>query len=1345
MKLIFKRFALVALVLASFFSFVGCQETTVDTSVQADLLQRAATAIIIDGSDAIVTDFSLPATSLGAAVSWTSSDPAIASIATAAVDGSYVVTVTRPQAETGGVNTSITLTATLTYEGITYTATKSIRVIAEPAATVYTSFETLHGTATIDDYVKVQGIVYAKFSLGYFLVDTAGKFVAVYTTTANAALVAVGDLVEVKGSYAVYNTLYQISSLTSQVIVSSGHTPNITPIVLEDANDLLDINSTNKLIHGQVYTIEVTPQIRGSYDNVYLFAGSDRVATVYYNSLATSIDALEAVVDLPVTIDVVYYTYYSGSSLLETGVNEVYVIFCGTTEDIDIAFENDTAQVDAALAAISFSNYVVADKTLTLPATKFQVPLTYVSSAPAIINATSGVISAAAQTQQMTVTLTVTAIKGAITKSKVITFYVGPVPLETIAVANARGDAALVKTKGIVVANDGNNVFLQDSTSGLYLYFGSNVDHVSKLVIGNEIEVSGEIDIYGGWYEMKNFTAVTVVTTAQPLPAAANLANILSATVLPYQNMLVSYAGLTIKTIPTGLTATSKGYTIVLTDGTNDIPVYINKYNTETLTATLNAHVMSFAVGDLVSLVGIPVGLYHELPQLYLTDVSMLIDMTNQQKADAAIAEVVVANIALSGSTQTLPTTGIYSSTIAWAPKEVANAGMLAVNVITYPLVTVNTDFVWVATLTVVDRTATKEFTVTVRDLNAAERVDDVLDNIIDLTLTATELDVVTLPAPVTYETATVWTVISGLATIDAGKVTYNLGATSVVLRATTTLGTEVDYREFTVVVSPATILTELSSLNAKTGETPAWTVADATLVYVRGIITALNGTAGAWIQDASGDGMYCAGLIVTGLAVGDDIIVYGTLGTNKLVRNITGSVLKYKGTSANAVVKTTMTLTELEAMGDNYWDFQGRYVSITGLIISHFSGDYVYLNWGTVGTVPQYLSFNYKTDYAWWPSLYTTGQVLGEVSFTFYNMTIQSYAPFYNYYSILNVVAPAITDQQRLTLDIAKLPSSLVLDGNYLLPTPGYGSTYSIDALPAAYAGSMAINALGTGFDVTMPEGLNIVNTVTVTVTYSGLTPVQVSIPVTVSGKLSLAKAALEAQFNNKLIVHNQTIALPASGLYSSTITWASSNAAVISNTGVVGTVAAPTEVTLTATVTLGSQSPLDVVLVITVYATDASSYTTGFEAPDFTASTTYNNATEVALGPTGYKWITLCGTVSTTAKIAGTNSIQMRNYASVGLTPYVRTDFTLANVTKVVFQAKSTNGFKVQVLYTTDGGTTWVAGEIFTLTTTATTFTANINASGNVAVKFLMVYPETVVDKSQVTIDTIQIFTMQ
>ena len=161
-----------------------------------------------------------------------------------------------------------------------------------------------------------------------------------------------------------------------------------------------------------------------------------------------------------------------------------------------------------------------------------------------------------------------------------------------------------------------------------------------------------------------------------------------------------------------------------------------------------------------------------------------------------------------------------------------------------------------------------------------------------------------------------------------------------------------------------------------------------------------------------------------------------------------------------------------------------------------------------------------------------------------------------------------------------------------------------------------------------------------------------------------------------------------------------------------------------------------------------DSVIYAVGFEDEEgFTASTTYNNTTVAFTGTEGAQWGTYHGTPSTNNHIAGAQSMQMRWYTS---TPenigYTYTNFDLHNVTHVTFAAASSNGLSVNVSHSIDGGTTYSAGETFTLESTANNFDYVVDEAGSynfVRLKFTIVLPETnPTATSRVVIDSLVVF---
>jgi hypothetical protein len=256
-----------------------------------------------------------------------------------------------------------------------------------------------------------------------------------------------------------------------------------------------------------------------------------------------------------------------------------------------------------------------------------------------------------------------------------------------------------------------------------------------------------------------------------------------------------------------------------------------------------------------------------------------------------------------------------------------------------------------------------------------------------------------------------------------------------------------------------------------------------------------------------------------------------------------------------------------------------------------------------------------------------------------------------------------------------------------------------------------------------------------------TGITP-------TDSVKLAIATDRLVLPAANAEL--NTNLSLPTTGLYGATVAWTSSDPDVISTTGEVTRPLAGAgnkEVTLSYVITVGGVSSTSVdiaftVLELTGVAEVVSIYTLGFEAEEgFVSSQTYNNTVEKVDGLTGFQWASIMGTATTTGKIDGTLSFQMRTYANSPL-GYIYSNFNLSDVTSFTFQAKAVANTVLEVLISKDDGVTWISGQLYTLTTTATEYTYTVSETdltGNFRIKFSI---QTAASRSDLTIDNLEVF---
>ncbi len=122
--------------------------------------------------------------------------------------------------------------------------------------------------------------------------------------------------------------------------------------------------------------------------------------------------------------------------------------------------------------------------------------------------------------------------------------------------------------------------------------------------------------------------------------------------------------------------------------------------------------------------------------------------------------------------------------------------------------------------------------------------------------------------------------------------------------------------------------------------------------------------------------------------------------------------------------------------------------------------------------------------------------------------------------------------------------------------------------------------------------------------------------------------------------------------------------------------------------------------------------------------ATTTYNSTVTISTTESscGIAWTIYYGAVSTNDKISGSNSCQMRWYASAtSNSPYAQTTTPIDNLYKVALKARTSNlNVKMDVCYSADG-TTWTVGTTYTFNDTGKGEDVELEIpAGNKYVKF-------------------------
>jgi hypothetical protein len=242
---------------------------------------------------------------------------------------------------------------------------------------------------------------------------------------------------------------------------------------------------------------------------------------VYYQTV--NYDLIKAYDGLEITIDVVIYTFRSDQRAFA-------VYYVGGPTGITANLTDAQAQtIDAA--ALSLPPSITDATTLTLPATGTNggSAITWSSSHPEVINATTGAVTI--PEPAVVVTLTASVLKGE-GPALVRTFEVVVGQLENTTMATlltkSVGNVAYSEAEVVYVASDRRSAVLADATGYGYIYNSVALD----ITLGQFIGASYTVGIFRGLVQM---TAVKLVAPEGVDPNITPVAQVMTATeALPF-------------------------------------------------------------------------------------------------------------------------------------------------------------------------------------------------------------------------------------------------------------------------------------------------------------------------------------------------------------------------------------------------------------------------------------------------------------------------------------------------------------------------------------------------------------------------------------------------------------------------------------------------------------------------------------------------------------------------------------------------------------------------------------------------------------------------------------------
>ncbi|MCF7924911.1 MAG: lamin tail domain-containing protein [Candidatus Izimaplasma sp.] len=676
-----------------------------DEVTDLDKVMLAKQALLLPVTGIVSSSFTLPATGAnGTTVTWSSGNTEVVTD-----DG----TVTQPAAGEG--NASVTLTATITLNDASTTKEFDIIVAEEAATNAYTVVANIV-TETLGNTVSFQGTVSGLFDGGYFLTDGTNAF-GVYNPSSSLDL-TIGDEVYVKGLYAKYNTLFQISDVIEEEIVTAGDGTNDLAPIEKTVAEVLALDSSDPLVHGMIYRVSgtlVEGQNADGYDSLFIEDGDDKLL-FYYSSLSDSLDALYDKVGVKVTVDIIYYTEHSR--------NGVLIAFDGTTDDI-----MDAPLTDAeAVVADQDANPVapsVAVATITLPTTGNNGS-TYSgwTSSNTDVFADDGTFVARA-TETVTVTFTGTATKG--TETATATFEV-VVPINSNAAeVSAMEVGSYFEVTGYVYEEAHYGFYITSGDGFLFVYAGSSFtddddtanDYLTSddLAPGDEITILGYLGAYGGLLQANpiEYDIDETADAAYPTIIDGTVEGINSGAVLKGQPVTITGE-------------------VVLEGDYDDAVIYGATGDKVKVYYRSNADDVAALEGKVITLTVIP---YQDGSVLFngvaadITEVAA--DASTYTYPDAGIAQALADALELpdyvTGNLD-LPTANTDpAATMAWAS---TNEAVIATDGTVSMVNGSETAVTLTVTVTVGTETVTRTFDVTVADANDVEQPDTVTDVLAD-------------------------------------------------------------------------------------------------------------------------------------------------------------------------------------------------------------------------------------------------------------------------------------------------------------------------------------------------------------------------------------------------------------------------------------------------------------------------------------------------------------------------------------------------------------------------------------------------------------------------------------
>ena len=300
-------------------------------------------------------------------------------------------------------------------------------------------------------------------------------------------------------------------------------------------------------------------------------------------------------------------------------------------------------------------------------------------------------------------------------------------------------------------------------------------------------------------------------------------------------------------------------------------------------------------------------------------------------------------------------------------------------------------------------------------------------------------------------------------------------------------MGAAVDIEEITVVEDFTDFYVKTDTIN--------YDLAEGDMVKLTGVVTG-NSYDGLFIQDANGVGFFLyRPAFDSSMNVGDKVTYFGTISSYNGARQLaSGAGLIEVVSTGNDLIVTSVTADAIDAFamadaGTLYSFGEFTLVEISG---STMKLGYTLADGVTTGTV-NILYYTNWSDLKAIAANYTIGDTLPEVEFIVYN--------FKSDLIQLDVVSVNFLDAESVGYDSALLPETLTMTEDYVLPTPAFGSTFTVTAVSTTIE-NYVDETTTLGKLIYAAPAADVTGTVTITVT-KGTTTEEVVIAVTVKAQI--------------------------------------------------------------------------------------------------------------------------------------------------------------------------------------------------------------------------------------------------